>query len=322
MSAVSDSAEQQVAWEAERRPRAALAAALTAVGLMGGAIIQLAATAGQPTVGPLQALTPALQGQASTPVDPRAAKIAFVDHHTLGVIAGAVVAALGSVALIWVLLFLYRATLARKPDLAAAVRPLSVAGPAAVALTTVVRSVALAITSHHFAHSADKSHDAADRVLVWAGQAPPTGGLDTAISVLGVVGGFAVGFAFVIVCLNAMRVGLLTRFMGVLGIITGVLFALPIIGSAVPVVQIFWLGAVAVLFYGSWPNGTPPAWEAGTAQPWPSQQELREARARAGGTDRRDRRGQAEPPPPEPQPAPERGTQHPSSKKRKRKRRR
>ena len=44
-----------------------------------------------------------------------------------------------------------------------------------------------------------------------------------------------------------------------------------------------WLG---MLFIGRFPNGRPPAWETGTAQPWPSQQEMRERRAaRARGED-------------------------------------
>jgi putative Mn2+ efflux pump MntP len=315
MSAVSDSAEQQVAWEAGWRPRAAAAAALTAVGVLVGSLIQQSVTSKQPTVGTVPALTPALQGQGSAPVDPRAAAIAFVDHHAAGWIGAGIVSGLGFVALLWVLTFLYRATAARKPDLPAAARQLSRAAPAVLALTVAALQVSQVLSAHHFVHSADKSHEAADAATVTSPAA-------IAISTVRLVAGFAVGFVFVIVCLNAMRVGLLTRFMGVLGIIVGVLLAIPIFGSAVPVVQIFWLGALAVLLYGRWPNGMPPAWETGTAQPWPSQQESREARARAAGTRGGDRRAQAEPPPPEPEPAPERGPHHPSSKKRKRKRRR
>jgi hypothetical protein len=120
-----------------------------------------------------------------------------------------------------------------------------------------------------------------------------------------------------VICLNAMRVGLLTRFMGVLGVICGALIVLPIL-SPLPIVQTFWLGAMALLLLGRWPNGVPPAWEAGEARPWPSQQEIREQRRRGGGAT-------AEP---EPEPAAhaagdgaaERGP-HPASRKKKRKRR-
>ena len=85
------------------------------------------------------------------------------------------------------------------------------------------------------------------------------------------------GLGWVVICLNAMRVGLLTRFLGVLGIICGVLIVLPIL-SPLPIVQTFWLGAMAVLLAGRWPNGLPPAWTTGEAVPWPSSAEVREAR--------------------------------------------
>ncbi len=85
-----------------------------------------------------------------------------------------------------------------------------------------------------------------------------------------------------LVALQAMRVGLLTRFMGYLGIFTGVLVLFPI-GSPVPVVQGFWLLALAYLFSGRWPNGVPPSWRSGRAEKWPSSAELREQRMKASG---------------------------------------
>ena len=116
---------------------------------------------------------------------------------------------------------------------------------------------------------------------------------------------------------------LLTRFMGVLGIIVGVLFVIPL--GTLQVVQPFWLLTLTALFLGRWPNGVPPAWKTGKAEPWPTQQEMREerektkaARAKATGN------GDAEPEP-EPEPAAavaSSGARHSSSKKRKRKRRR
>ena len=67
---------------------------------------------------------------------------------------------------------------------------------------------------------------------------------------------------------------------------------LPIL-SPLPIVQTFWLGAMALLLAGRWPNGVPPAWVTGEAPPWPSQQEAREAR----------RRGAEPEPEPDPEPA-------------------
>ena len=85
-----------------------------------------------------------------------------------------------------------------------------------------------------------------------------------------------------LICLNAMRAGLLTRFMGVLGIITGALLVFPL-GSPLPIVQCFWLFMLGMLFLGFWPGGAPPAWASGEAMPWPAGgQRRRMGRPRAG----------------------------------------
>jgi hypothetical protein len=76
-----------------------------------------------------------------------------------------------------------------------------------------------------------------------------------------------------------MRAGLLTRFMGYLGIIAGILVLFVI--TPVPIVQTYWLVGLAVLFAGRWPSGMPPAWQTGRVERWPSSQELREQRMRA-----------------------------------------
>jgi len=88
------------------------------------------------------------------------------------------------------------------------------------------------------------------------------------------------------------------------------------IGAIVPIVQGFWLAAVAVVIYGRWPQGTPPAWEQGVAVPWPAAQRAAPAQRR----EPRQRRGQAAPAPvavEDSPPSPSR-----SAAKRKRKRRR
>ena len=69
------------------------------------------------------------------------------------------------------------------------------------------------------------------------------------------------------VSLSAMRVGLLTRFLGYLGIIAGVLTIIPLV--PIPIVEAYWLLALAYLFSGRWPSGVPPAWTSGRAEPWP-----------------------------------------------------
>jgi hypothetical protein len=139
---------------------------------------------------------------------------------------------------------------------------------------------------------------------------------------IGLPGALGLSIGFVLVSLNAMRAGLLTRFMGVLGVIVGVLIIFPL-GSPLPIVQCFWLAGLAVLIAGRWPNGVPPAWRTGNAEPWPTAAEVRAARVRemerrrGGGGEPEsaddDDNGRVRATVPS-------GT-HPSSKKRKRKRR-
>jgi hypothetical protein len=121
------------------------------------------------------------------------------------------------------------------------------------------------------------------------------------------------------VSLNAMRVGLLTRFLGYLGIIGGVLTIIPLV--PIPIVEAYWLLALAYLLSGRWPSGVPPAWSSGRAEPWPSSQQLRAARGQPAA-----RRGRAKPAPtpaPEPvgAPSPASAGTRSTTPKRKRKRR-
>ncbi len=65
-----------------------------------------------------------------------------------------------------------------------------------------------------------------------------------ALALIYTVGELAVAATFVLVSLRAMRVGLLTRMMGTVGIIGGVLFLIPL--TPLPVVQALWL-----IFFGA-----------------------------------------------------------------------
>jgi hypothetical protein len=319
MSGESVSKQEQLAWEARWRPRASRASVAAGFLLLGSALIeQFVVFANYPSVGLVQGLTPALTGQAdhaaSGVPNPRIQIIQFLDHHALGTIVWGTLGGLGTMVLAVVLSFMYRATRARRPELAPIARNLALAGPIAVGVLSIVRLVVLTITAHHFLTNPDHSRHAIDTTL-----AP---GALVVVGYLAFAASLAMGFAFVVIALNAMRVGLLTRFMGVLGIFVGVLEVIPQLASPLPVIQTLWLVSLGVLIAGGWPTGTPPAWEAGEARPWPSNQQLREARdaARKGGSDdagpATGSPGSADEPAPAPTPA------HPSSKKRKRKRKR
>jgi hypothetical protein len=133
-----------------------------------------------------------------------------------------------------------------------------------------------------------------------------------------------VAVSFVLVALAAMQQGLLTRFMGYLGIFAGALVLFQIV--QIPVVQGYWLAALAFMFSGRWPTGMPPAWTSGRAEPWPSSAEARARRAAgaggAGGSS--SRRGPAPKPQAQPAGAPApatNGRSRSTTPKRKRKRR-
>jgi hypothetical protein len=214
-----------------------------------------------------------------------ARSLLFVHDHGSALIGSSIVVGLGALAMILALRHLYYATRFRRPELPPVALYCALAGPALFFLGQLGSSVLVAQKASDFSHLAHamQTNHAAKHIVDVGGLKAAAGGA--------LAGQLALGFAFVMISLNAMRVGLLTRFMGVLGIIVGVLFVIPI-GSPVPVVQAFWLGALAYLLSGRWPNGVPPAWETGKAEPWPSAQEMRD-RASGGA------------PPPEPEPEPD-----------------
>jgi hypothetical protein len=67
--------------------------------------------------------------------------------------------------------------------------------------------------------------------------------------------------------LQALRVGLLTRFAGTLGMALGasLILILPVALLAI----LLWTAYLGFLFLGRVPGGRPPAWDAGEAIPWP-----------------------------------------------------
>lgn len=105
------------------------------------------------------------------------------------------------------------------------------------------------------------------------------------VNVVQGISGLLFGVWISITSLEAMRVGLLTRFLGVFGIGAGLASAVGI--PVAPALFIAWIGSVAVLAVGYWPGGRPPAWDAGRAVPWDEADAL-ERSARAA---RREERG-------------------------------
>jgi hypothetical protein len=257
--------------ESERRSRLGVPALAAGVLYLLSGIIISSTLSGAPTVGLLQALRPALSGVANPAVSPRAAEVTFISHRAFDLIAGSALAALAIGALTLVLLLLVDATRFRRPETSSAVRPLVLGGGVALALVSIGHQILSAIATHHFAVGHDFSNHAVDLALT-------KGTANTISDYLDLLAGLALAAGMIAAMVGAMRVGLLTRWMGILGIFTGVLIFLPIGGATLEIVPSFWLVAMGFLYAGRWPNGDPPAWAAGEARPWPTQAQLRAAK--------------------------------------------
>ena len=100
---------------------------------------------------------------------------------------------------------------------------------------------------------------------------------------LDLVAGLALAAGMIATMVGAMRVGLLTRWVGALGIFTGVLIFYPIGGALLEVVPAFWMVAIGMLYAEHWPGGDPPAWTSGEARPWPTRADQRAAQRASAG---------------------------------------
>jgi hypothetical protein len=156
---------------------------------------------------------------------------------------------------------LYRAMKARRPDEPSVVLVMGVYGPVAWAIGTLAVSIALVISSSHFTGREFQTIDAADDAFRTA----------RLIGLAAFSGLLAIAFWLVKGCLDAMRIGLLGRFVGIVGVVIGpALVVTPFGAFLLPV----WLLALAALFLGFWPRGVPPAWREGRAIPWQSSREV------------------------------------------------
>jgi hypothetical protein len=298
------SVEEQLAWEARQRPRAG-AAAITAGILTTLSLIWLrAGLADVPDAPFLNALRRAFESGAMgddasqlTPVFQY-----YVDRPFVFV-GSALLQAIAMLGLAWAVTFLAVATRARRPELPRYLIYVALVGAVLVAIAALLNGVGRLVAINSFLDG-DRTVDAARDV-----NGEPL--LATAF-LIGQLAPLALAAGLLLVSLNAMRVGLLTRFLGVLGMISGGLTVFSGFFLFGPFVQAFWMLSLGFIFLNFGRAGAPPAWRTGQAEPWPSQREV--AAARQAG------RRPASEPTAEPQPVPA-GRPHPSSKKRKRKRR-
>jgi hypothetical protein len=257
--------------------------------------------------------------------------IVLVHAHKSDLLISSVIQAIGTALLAAPLYYLFRATRFRREQLPRAIKYLVLLAPIVGAVFSIVHQVQL----NHLSDTVSKQLPLPEYLAkpLVDNQLGKSGVV--AISGIGTAAGLGIAFMFLLISLNAMRAGLLSRFMGVLGIIVGVLLVIPLQGN-LPVVQVFWVAALGLLILGNWPQGRGPAWESAEAIPWPTAQDRRDALTgdgtpRPARAERPVRAGRAarqrdpepeEGPPHTGEPArPRPSSTHPRSKKRKRKRR-
>lgn len=267
------SADELVARERTGAPRAGVAAIVAAALAVVAGIAPQSIYSNSPRVYLLDALKDAAGQNIGRP-GLKTAEILFLDDKGTALLLVGIAQALAILGIGYVLLFLLNGALGRGAQVPRITRMAVMFGAVATAVANIGLQLVVMVRAHEFATSADHSTAAAHNVL--------NSGLVVAASGVGTIGSLSLAAGFVLVALAAMRVGLLTRFVGILGGLVGVLLVLgPALASSSSfIVQAFWLLMVGALLLGAWPGGRPPAWASGESRPWPSQQEVREQRDR------------------------------------------
>jgi hypothetical protein len=266
---------EQLAREKWRRNR------LSAPAFGGGFLYLLSAITisetlnGAPTVGLLQGLKPAFSGEASPAVSPRTDEVKFISSHAFALIAGSTLVAIAIGVLTLILLLLLDATRFRRPQTWSYAGPLVIGGGIAVAVVSLAHQVVTAIETHSFAVGHDFSNHAVEQALT-------KGTANSIIDYVDLLAGLSLAAGMIAVMINALRVGLVPRWMGFLGMFAAILIFLPIGGAELQLVPAFWIVMMGILYGGRWPGGEPPAWQAGEAVPWPSRADMQSARGGKG----------------------------------------
>jgi hypothetical protein len=248
--------EELLAYETRVRPRQAWIAAGSALLLLVSPLLGLAGT--------------------RTKVDELTLDLVTIYHRFPLDLVAAVIQAVGLLALADTLGWLDGRARARNPQQKVWMGWAAMLGGVMFAIGLIGGEIAVSHVADEFATSGEQTYLQAHALM--------TSGLVVIFPVIEQLGALLLALGFILVALNGMRVGLLPRYLGFVGVAAGALVLIPLV--PVPVVGCFWLGALAAMLVGRWPAGTPPAWSTGTSVPWePSTRGAaqRERRQSAGG---------------------------------------
>lgn len=283
--------------EAVEVPRATwLGFAAAALGVGSVALIQFF-NADLPAVTVLDALNTAV-GQDIGRLGLTSEQLIFFDDHAFPFLTTSVLQGLASLCYAYVLVVVFRATAGRGERVPRLAQLAAAAGGVTAAIGTIGLQIAIQVNSHNAIAEKDWSAD------------PDGGTVALFCQVLLLLSAMGLALGTVLIALAAMRAGLLTKFLGWLGVGVGATMVLSLAstsGAGFNFVQVFWVLLVGLMLSGRAPSGRPPAWDAGEVVPWPSQQELREQRQQST---------------PQSTPTQNGGSPNPATSKKKRKKRR
>jgi hypothetical protein len=278
--------EQQLTWEKRHRPRAGIASIVAAVGLLGFYVLQQVLQRDMPKVSGLETLVRAAKpGDVGTLPSLQTAFFEYLDTKTVLVLLIGIGGFIGWIGVAWAVGFLGVATRARLPTFRRFIIYVPIVGGVVLGVSVLMSQLGSLQVVSEFLDSnrtVKAATDADNGLIVFA-------------RLLYQLGTLALAVGLVMVALNAMRVGLLTRMLGYIGIASGAMMVL----FPLPIVQIFWLGAFGFVLLGRWPGGELPAWATGESVPWPTPERPppRQRRGQAAATPAADAGGSGGSPP-------------------------
>jgi len=185
-----------------------------------------------------------------------------VDAHRGGQVLSSALQAIGLALLTLPLYFLFRAALARSETMRGQLVGVVIAAPLFLALAAIFGGISnLHAATDFLAKEVAGSGDHANKIASEAISDAPLRPLGVGFGLAGQLG-FTIAMFYS--CLHAMRVGLLPRFWGSLGM------ALGAVSFIFFQFALLWFVYLGILLLGRIPGGRPPAWAAGEAIPWPT----------------------------------------------------
>jgi hypothetical protein len=257
VAAPTSNSEKQLAWEARHRGRAGVAAMVGAIGLfiyfaLGQIISRDTPTAASGLDTLVRAARPGDVGNLPSLQVPY---FEYVESKSTLFLIMSVAAFLGFGGLSWAAGFLAVATRARMPTFRRYQIYLPIVGGVVLAISLVLLNVAQTIQVNAFLDGSRTVREASD----------VDSGVFAFAKLLGFIGALVLAIGLILVSMNSMRVGLLTKFYGFVGIVAGAMLVI----CPLAVVHTVWLVGLGLLFLGRWPGGDLPAWKTGNAEPWP-----------------------------------------------------